>query len=134
MAFITSANLFTSGDFISHAGLPLKWKIECDAIRPEEWDCLAQMIMEYHGSMPFREVKGIPTGGQALASALDKYKSPDADDIVMVVDDVWTTGMSMRDFVKENYPGYLKAQVKKWVVFARRPPDDGTRALFTMPG
>ena len=24
MAFITGANLFTSGDFISHAGLPLK--------------------------------------------------------------------------------------------------------------
>ena len=62
--FKTGANLFTSGDFISHAGLPLKWKIECDAIRPEEWDCLAQMIMEYHGAMPFREVKGIPTGGR----------------------------------------------------------------------
>ena len=69
-----------------------------------------------------------------MASSLDKYKSPDADDLVMVVDDVWTTGTSMRDFVKENYPGYLKGQVKKWVVFARRPPDDGTRALFTMPG
>ena len=133
MAFITSANLFTSGDFISHAGLPLKWKIECDAIRTEEWDCLAQMIMEYE-DMPFKEVKGIPTGGRSLASALDKYKSPDADDLVMVVDDVWTTGTSMRDFIKETYPGYLKAQGKKWVVFARRPPDDGTRALFTMPG
>ena len=71
---------------------------------------------------------------ESLASALDKYKSPDADDLVMVVDDVWTTGTSMRDFIKETYPGYLKAQVKKWVVFARRPPDDGTRALFTMPG
>ena len=133
MAFVTSANLFSSGDFISHAGLPLKWKIECDAIRHEEWDCLAQMIMEYE-EMPFREVKGIPTGGLSLASALDKYKSPDVDDFVMVVDDVWTTGMSMRDFVKETYPGYLQAQVKKWVIFARRPPNDGTRALFTMPG
>ena len=45
--FNTGADLFTAGDFISHAGLPLKWKIECDAIRPEEWDCLAQMIMDY---------------------------------------------------------------------------------------
>ena len=34
--FNTGANLFTSGDFISHAGL-LKWKIKCD-IRCEEWD------------------------------------------------------------------------------------------------
>ena len=131
--FVTSANLFTSGDFISHAGLPLKWKIECDAIRPEEWETLAQMIMEYE-TMAFREGSGIPTGGLALASALDKYKSPNADDFVLVGDDVWTTGMSMKDHIKENYPSYLKAQVKKWVVFARRPPDDGTKALFTMPG
>jgi len=131
--FLTSANLFSAGDFISHAGLPLKWKIECDAIRPEEWDCLAQMIMEYE-KFPFRSVSGIPRGGMSLASSLDKYKSPDADDIHLVVDDVWTTGMSMREYVKENFPGYLDAQVKKWVVFARRQPDDGTKALFTMPG
>ena len=72
-------DLFQKVDFIGHSGDELHWKIECDAIRPEEWECLAQMIMEYHGAMPFREVKGIPTGGQALASALDKYKSPDAD-------------------------------------------------------
>ena len=53
--FNTGANLFTAGDFISHAGLPLKWKIECDAIRPEEWDCLAQMIMDYQ-HIPFKWV------------------------------------------------------------------------------
>ena len=131
--FVTSANLFTSGDFTSHAGLPLKWKIECDAIRPEEWETLAQMIMEYE-TMPFREVSGIPTGGMALASALDKYKSPDADDFVLVVDDVWTTGMSMKDHIKEKHPEKLHHQINRWVVFARSPCNDGTNALFTMPG
>ena len=39
--------LFQLGDFTSHAGLPLKWKIECDAINNYEWDCLATMIMMY---------------------------------------------------------------------------------------
>ena len=73
--FNTGADLFTSGDFISHAGLPLKWKIECDAIRPEEWDCLAQMIMDYQ-KMPFSWVEGIPRGGMSLASALEKYIDP----------------------------------------------------------
>ena len=29
--------LFTEGDFISHAGLPLSWKLECDAISSDEW-------------------------------------------------------------------------------------------------
>ena len=40
--------LFQIGDFISHAGLPLKWKIECDAISKSGWDALACMIMQYN--------------------------------------------------------------------------------------
>ena len=30
-------DLFQKINFISHAGLPLTWKIECDAISPDEW-------------------------------------------------------------------------------------------------
>ena len=44
----TSAQLFEIGDFVSHAGLPLKWKIECDAISTEQWVACAAMIMEGH--------------------------------------------------------------------------------------
>ena len=47
MVFRTGADLFEVGDFTSHAGLPLAWKIECDAIRPEWWKGLARMIMDY---------------------------------------------------------------------------------------
>ena len=133
--YLTSANLFTAGDFISHAGLPLKWKIECDAIRPEEWDCLAKMIMDYQ-TIPFRHVEGIPRGGVSLATALNKYATNDENDQIMVVDDVWTTGTSFKDYIKENHPGTLKAEIIKWCIFARRPIPvlDGVRALFTMPG
>lgn len=122
--YVTSANLFTSGDFISHAGLPLKWKIECDAIRPEEWDCLAQMIMDYQKE-PFGKVVGIPRGGKALEGAMEKYVTP-GNDKTMVVDDVYTTGQSFSDF-------YLNGDVFKWCVFARKTPTNGVRALFTMP-
>ena len=131
--FNTGANLFTAGDFISHAGLPLKWKIECDAIRSEEWDCLAQMIMEYQ-KISFRWVEGIPRGGVSLATALKKYIDPNADDIGLVVDDVWTTGTSFKDYIKENHPDKLHNQIHRWVIFARRPTNDGVKALFTMPG
>ena len=41
MPYRTSAELFEQVDFISHAGIPLAWKIECDAIRPEWWNGLA---------------------------------------------------------------------------------------------
>ena len=54
MAYKTSANLFEVGDFISHAGNKLAWKIECDAMRPEWWDGVARMIMDYQ-TEPFRE-------------------------------------------------------------------------------
>ena len=131
--FNTGANLFTACDFISHAGLPLNWKIECDAIRPEEWDCLAQMIMDYQ-HIPFKWVEGIPRGGMSLASALQKYADPNADDIGLVVDDVWTTGTSFRDYIKENHSDKLHNQIQRWVIFARRPTNDGVKALFTMPG
>ena len=47
MPYRTEANLFEHGDFISHAGLPLAWKIECDAIKPQQWHALARMIMDY---------------------------------------------------------------------------------------
>ena len=39
--------LFQIGDFISHAGFKLPWKIECDALSKDEWRALALMIMDY---------------------------------------------------------------------------------------
>ena len=36
--------------------------------------------------------------------------------------------------IKEKHPEKLHHQIHRWVVFARRPCDDGTNALFTMPG
>ena len=47
-------------------------------------------------------------------------------DPLLVVDDVYTTGMSFRDFCGED-------DHSKWVVFARKATENGVRALFTMP-
>ena len=127
--------LFQAGDFISHAGLPLKWKIECDAITNREWDCLAAMIMDYQKE-PFYEAVGIPRGGLKLAEALNEYASGNPSDFTLICDDVFTTGTSMLDFIKENYPDWSAGQGFRWVVFARQPCYEHphhVRALFTMP-
>ena len=44
---VKSELLFQEQDFVGHSGDPLTWKIECDALFPAEWKCIAKMIMEY---------------------------------------------------------------------------------------
>lgn len=129
MPYHTEAKLFTVGDFISHAGLPLKWKIECDAISPEQWSALATMIMDYQ-TEPFSKVVGIPRGGLALQYALEPYVT-EGDHPWLVVDDVYTTGTSFREFCTNKYTMFAY----KWCVFARKPiPSmEDINALFTMP-
>lgn len=123
-------DLFQKQKFTSHAGIPMEWKIEMDAVSDKEWDCLASMIMDYQ-KQPFQTVVGIPRGGVKLQNALQKYSSDAPSDPWLVVDDVYTTGTSFREFctTRETMFAY------KWVVFARQPTDkdSGVRALFTMP-
>lgn len=131
----TNARLFEAGDFISHAGLPLSWKLECDAIHPNEWKAIAKMVMEYQ-DRPFYKAVGIPRGGLPFASAMNEYASGNPNDQIMICDDVFTTGTSMREFIKEEYPDWTAGQGYRWVVFARQPCYEHphhVRALFTMP-
>ena len=127
--------VFQIGEFKSHAGLTLPWKIECDALEGQ-WEALARMIMDYQ-EQPFCRAVGIPRGGIPLADALNKYASNDPKDQILICDDVFTTGTSFKEFIKENYPDWLGAMGYKWVVFARKPCHEhphNVRALFTMPG
>lgn len=127
--------LFQDGDFTSHAGLPLKWKLECDAITNDEWRCIAKMVMDYQ-TRPFYKAVGIPRGGLKFAEAMNEYASGNNTDQIMICDDVFTTGTSMLDFIKEEYPLWSMGQGYRWVVFARKSSNVHpfhTKALFTMP-
>ena len=127
-------DLFQKKTFTSHSGLELKWKIECDAISDAEWDCFATMILDYQ-KQPFCKVEGIPRGGLKLAERLQPYATGDSSHQVMIVDDVYTTGGSFKEYVDTNYPNWLLAMGIKWVVFARKqiPRIENINALFTMP-
>ena len=129
VAYRTSANLFESGEFTSHAGLKLNWKLECDAIKPEEWHVLAKIIKEYE-HQPWQKAVGIPTGGWALGNALDKYSTGNPNDPILIADDVYTTGTSFKEFVQASYSDVATIQ---WCVFARQPTIGKVKALFTMP-
>ena len=137
-------NLFVKEDFISHAGNPLSWKIECDALTDDDWACIAHMIVEQE-TRPFSKVVGIPNGGKKLEKALQPYINEDmyknaigvwTPHRLLIVDDVWTTGTSFKEFkeielVKQdiNMLGWIG-----WVAFARNPIPDNSivNALLRM--
>ena len=122
--------LFQSVDFKSHSGLELKWKIECDALSDPEWFTISQMIMEI--SVPFKEAIGIPRGGTKLGNLLNQYGTGKREDPVLLVDDVLTTGESMKQFKTKRSWRYPSDYIG-WVVFARTKTPKWVTALFQMP-
>jgi Lar family restriction alleviation protein len=104
--------LFKHGDFISAAGLKLTWKIECDALTDADWQAIAAAAAD---SLPhFCEAIGVPRGGLRLAEALNAYAT-DSSKLILVVDDVWTTGKSLTEFAREHATGEWRG----FVAFAR---------------
>ena len=124
-----SINLFQKIDFISHAGLPMKWKIECDALTENDWECLTQMIIELE-PQKWRAAVGIPRGGIPLGMALNKFGTGNPDHPILIADDVYTTGTSFKDYKQQHYANEYTLE---WCVFARKPTEKRVKALFTMP-
>ena len=122
-------DLFQQVDFIGHAGGRLTWKIETDALSDAEWRTLAKMLLIYE-KRPFKVAIGIPTGATQLGNILNEYATGEPQHPVLVVDDVYTTGTSFKEF-KETY--YKDEHIIQWVCFARKPTTPDVNALFTMP-
>ena len=97
-------SLFIREDFISHAGLPLTWKVECDALTDKDYEALAKIVSE---KLTFRDVKGIPRGGIPFEKALKPYCTNDENDPLLIADDVYTTGTSMREVYEEGAIGIV---------------------------
>lgn len=114
-------NLFQLGNFKSHSGESLPWKIDCDGLTEKDWGCLAQMIFDRVER--FSEVEGVPKGGLALASVLHLYRYVPGG--LLIVDDVLTTGGSMEQH--RNGRDAIGA-----VVFARGPCPSWVTPLFQM--
>lgn len=120
-------NLFQLGNFTLHSGQKSRWKIEADALTWEDWEALAVMAVELLPDR-FELVHGIPDGGLLFAKFLRTHQT--SGGALLIVDDVWTTGDSMRKTRKIfTYP----TGVIGCVAFARGPVDDWVTPLFQMP-
>lgn len=94
--------LFQKIDFVGNSGLPLDWKIECDALELEDWETLAYLVSKRY---KFGTVLGIPRGGITFASCLTKYID-ESSNTLLIVDDVLTTGGSMiKEYEKQMSNG-----------------------------
>lgn len=122
-------DLFQSGTFKLAAGSISDFKIECDALSDAEVEALAGQLVAR--LPPFRwNVYGIPRGGLRIARAMEKYAQGEGGRLI--VDDVYTTGRSFREFMNgldmnEAPEGWLFG-----VFFARTQPPDFITALFQM--
>lgn len=117
-------NLFQLGNFKSHSGEVLPWKIDCDGLTDGDWICLSWMIIKKLQIYPGK-VEGVPKGGLVLEGILVKYSTENGP--LLIVDDVLTTGESMEEQRAGRYA--IGA-----VVFARGPCPSWVTPLFQMGG
>ncbi len=109
--------LFVKQSFAMHSGSVGQWKIECDALSTIDFDALAFMLSEI--LPPFGRVYGIPRGGTKLAHSMRPYLTSGP---LLVVDDVLTTGSSMKRHMQDDDFGA--------VIFARGPCPPNITPLF----
>lgn len=102
--------MFLAGEFVLRSGRLSRWKIECDALTPDDWAGLAAIAAEI--LPPFGVVEGVPRGGVPFADALRQYSRgcsasyshPPHDWCLgeplplLIAEDVCTTGESMERF------------------------------------
>ena len=109
------SNLFNTLDFTSHSGIPLDFKIDCDALTDEDLEALAFYISK---RIKFSYVHSVPKGGDRLATALKKYETDCSTHLI--VDDVLTTGKSMNDVYEQVSTNWPNKPIRGIVIFNRQ--------------
>lgn len=119
-------NHFIWSPFTSHSGLRLDWKIECDALSDSDLECLARAAigMLERIDWPRNRFVGVPRGGLRFAEALNSLSDGDDGSEPIVVDDVYTTGTSVREAMEKH--GAKRALV----IYARGIIGSDVLALF----
>ena len=122
--------LFRLGHFLLHGGETSDFKIDCDALDRQDWTVLAYIVKNRVSR--FGAVLGVPRGGLELQQALEQYKTNRETDALLIVDDVYTTGLSMRKTYQKMEQEW-KGPILGVVVFARGPiKEPWVQALFTL--
>lgn len=88
---MSEVSIFQTGSFETPQGV-MPWRISCDQLSTDDWQCLALMLTEMIS--PFGFVEAASSGGQPFADALSKHVSTGPH---LIVNDVLVTGRSMEE-------------------------------------
>jgi len=116
--------LFRSGYFRLHSGGQSEFKIDCDQLSDDDLRALAligRLLVR-----PFGDVLAIPSGGTRFARQMLNYAT---EGPTLLVDDVLTTGQSMRDAWTDSGRPYFPSGL---VIFARGPCPFWVTPIFSM--
>ena len=114
--------LFQCGSFRLSSGIESSFKINAHRLTANDWKTLAHMAVFI--VPPFSSVIGVPTGGFPFADALRPHARTYGP--VLVVDDVLTTGASIRK-VAQHYENPILL-----VAFSRTSTHNDIFAVFTL--
>lgn len=114
-------SLFNWGDFPLSSGKRSPFKIDCNALQPQDWEALADLALCH--LRPFSRVEGVPFGGLMLATFLSAFAQKEGG--LLIVDDVFTTGRQIEELRNGRMAQGL-------VVFARAMPPPWIRPLFVL--
>lgn len=96
-------SLFNWGDFTLHSGKQSNFLIDCDTLTDEDLEALAALANYKNFLGSFGKVYGIPNGGLRFAKFMEKYIDKESN-WTLIVDDVMTTGDSMREAYDKFQP------------------------------
>ena len=132
------AALFQLGDFTLHSGRRSFWRINAEALTDDDLRALAEVVREGLSHFGFEAVIPIPNGGTRFAEALREHANPDGR-WTLLVDDVYTTGESMREARRKMGPlascaNFDDSNILGIVIFERGECHEWwIRSLFRMP-
>jgi len=114
---VGNGRLFKFGEFTSASGKRLAWKVDCDGLPDDDLKAIAAL---YGPPLNFRAAVGIPRGGLRLAEALQEYATGLPGDPLLIVDDVFTSGHSITEYVRLHWPEpSLMPRIAVFVIFDR---------------
>ena len=121
--------LIEIGHFVLNSGKESEFKLIADEFIRDNLDGLVYLIR--HAVGPYGAVYGVPRGGCLLANTLEQHSSRELLSTILVVDDVLTTGGSMKR-AREYNAGRCEFIIGA-VVFARGPCPAWITPLFQLP-